>query len=181
MCERGYAGESWYGKARFLTSDKTCFLLFSLSAAVSPCGEASYSGASAVSISVALSASATPRLMLRMSSTRRMFARKRFAPGWSGFAMSWNEKNIAALKQWKGPQCTCPGTASDEFASRSGRACPTSWISLSAALTAVSRDVAIRSSISLLLPALTAFPIAASLLKLSCAAAAYGRCSVNRM
>ena len=57
--------------------------------------------------------------------------------------MSWKEKNMAAEKQWNGPQFMWPGTAREGFARKSGRDWPTKAISLSAAPTAISRLCAI--------------------------------------
>jgi hypothetical protein len=33
-----------------------------------------------------------------------MLARNKPAPGWSGLVINWKEKNMAAEKQWNGPQ-----------------------------------------------------------------------------
>ena len=90
--------------ASVFTNDNTfCFILSLSVGAHFPTNDGSYSGANAVNISVALSAIGTPLDNSRISRARRMFERNKFAPGCSGLAMSWKEKNIAALKQWKGP------------------------------------------------------------------------------
>lgn len=154
--DRVFIGESWYGNAKVRTRLSTSFFLRSMLEATSkPFSAAfagSYNGARAVRISVALSATATPREWERISRTRLIFALNILAPGCSGFAISWKEKNMPAEKTWKGPQWTCAGTASGEVAMMSGRDCMTSWTSLSAASTAISRDPDIRSSGAFLFP-----------------------------
>ena len=139
-CARALSSESWYGNAKVLTSDSTWCFVFSLSGALFEPYDTSYSGANAVRMFIARSATGTPLLRLRMYSTRAMFERKRFAPGCSGFAINWNEKNIAAEKQWNGAQCTCTGTAGCVFPITSGRVWLASWMSFAAPLAAVSSD-----------------------------------------